>query len=77
MRRGMPREYSSGRLKKNSSSSGMTSVSPTCSPLRSSSRNSRAVCAASMRVPEAAPGAGAKVSGAGVVEAVMCVAPVR
>jgi hypothetical protein len=59
IRRGVPSEYSNGRLKKNSSSSGMSKVNPTCSPLRNSSRNSIAVCADSMRDRGAAPGAGA------------------
>ena len=43
IRRGVPSEYSSGRLKKNSSSSGISRVSPTCSPLRNSSLNSMRV----------------------------------
>ena len=58
IRRGVSSEYSSGRLKKNSSSSGMIRVSPTCSPLRSSSRSSIRVWAASIRAAGAAAGCG-------------------
>ena len=46
----------------------MTRVSPTCSPLRSCSRNSIAVCAASIRAAGAAPGPGAKRQGAHVAQ---------
>ena len=43
------------------SSSGISRVSSTCSPLRSESRSSIRVCAASIRPVGAAPGAGANV----------------
>ena len=47
-----------------SSSTGMTSVSSTCSPLRRASRSSVAACAASIRAGAPAPGRGVKVPGA-------------
>jgi hypothetical protein len=58
--RGPPSEYSNGRLKKNSNNSGMTSVSITCSPLRTNRRSSIPVWARNIRPTAAAPGAGAK-----------------
>ena len=56
-----PKSISGSRLNAASSSSGMTSVSVSCSPLRSSCLVSWAACAAIIRRMGAAPGTGVQV----------------